>query len=102
MSDARILVLEDERPMRMVLQECIEADGYRVIVAEDGEQGLERTQSEELELFLLDVMIPKIDGFTLCAALRRLGMKQPILMLTAKGQVELECRGSMPARMITW
>jgi DNA-binding response OmpR family regulator len=85
---ARILVIEDELPMRTVLTDCLEAEGYRVLTAADGEKGLERAVAEKPKLILLDIMLPRLDGFALCAELRRLEIHVPILMLTAKGQVE--------------
>src|SRR5215470_11327582 len=85
---SRILVIEDERPMRTALQDCLEAEGYRVLTAADGESGLQRVLGEKPDLILLDVMMPKLDGFALCAELRRLSNPVPVLMLTAKGQVQ--------------
>ena len=85
---SRLLIIEDERAMRMALQDCLEAEGYRVLTATDGESGLQRALEEKPDLILLDIMMPKLDGFAVCAELRRLGHAVPILMLTAKGQVE--------------
>src|SRR5258708_24829317 len=85
--NARILVIEDELPMRTALQDCLEAEGYRVLSAADGPTGLERALSEKPDLVLLDVMLPRLDGFALCNELRRLENSVPVLMLTAKGQV---------------
>jgi len=84
---ARILVVEDELPMRTGLEDTLAAEGFRVISAIDGERGLERALKEKPDLILLDVMMPKLDGFALCAELRRLGHATPVLMLTAKGMV---------------
>jgi DNA-binding response OmpR family regulator len=84
----RILIIEDERPMRTALQDCLQSEGYRVIIADQGEAGLERAVAEKPDLILLDIMLPRLDGFALCAELRRLEIQTPILMLTAKGQVE--------------
>jgi len=84
---ARILVVEDELPMRTALEDLLVAEGFRVITASDGERGLERALREKPDLILLDVMMPKLDGFALCARLRQLGHATPVLMLTAKGQV---------------
>jgi len=89
----RILIIEDERPMRIALQDRLSAQGYRVLAEADGEAGLDRAFREKPELILLDVMMPKLDGFALCAELRRLSNAVPILMLTAKGQVEDRVRG---------
>jgi len=84
----RILIIEDELPMRTALQDVLAGEGYRVLTASDGESGLRRALAEKPDLILLDIMMPKLDGFTLCAELRRLSNSVPILMLTAKGQVE--------------
>ncbi len=84
---SRILIIEDELPMRTVLKDCLEAEGYRVLTAADGESGLERALAEKPDLILLDVMMPRLDGYTVCAELRRLANPVPILMLTAKGLV---------------
>ncbi len=84
----RILIIEDELPMRTALQDVLQSEGYRVLTAADGQIGLERAVQEKPDLILLDIMMPKVDGFTLCRELRRLANPVPILMLTAKGQIE--------------
>ena len=84
----RILIIEDETPMRTALKDVIENEGYRAITAADGESGLKRAVEEKPDLILLDVMMPRLDGYEVCAELRRLANPVPILMLTAKGQVE--------------
>ena len=89
----RILIIEDELPMRTALQDCLAAEGYRVLGVADGERGLERALHEKPDLILLDVMMPRLDGFALCAELRKLGHPTPVLMLTAKGQVQDRVRG---------
>src|SRR5205814_6839682 len=86
--NARILIIEDELPMRTALKDCLDAEGYRVLTATDGESGLERALREKPDLILLDIMLPKLDGFALCSELRRLSLDVPVLMLTAKGQVQ--------------
>ena len=85
---SRILIIEDEAPMRTALADLLIAEGYRVLSAGDGESGLRRALDEKPDLILLDVMMPKLDGFALCAELCRLSIAVPVLMLTAKGQVE--------------
>ena len=85
---ARILIIEDEAPMRMALQDVLEAEGYRALTAANGESGLQRALEEKPDLILLDIMMPKLDGYEVCAELRRLCNPVPVLMLTAKGQVE--------------
>lgn len=89
----RILIIEDELPMRAVLQDVLAGEGYRTLTASDGETGLQRAVDEKPDLILLDVMMPKLDGYAVCAELRRLSNPVPILMLTAKGQVEDRVQG---------
>jgi DNA-binding response OmpR family regulator len=89
----RILIVEDETPMRTALADLLASEGYRALTASDGESGLERTLAEKPDLILLDIMMPKLDGFALCAELRRLGNAVPVLMLTAKGQIEDRVNG---------
>jgi DNA-binding response OmpR family regulator len=84
----RILIVEDEAPMRAVLKDILEGEGFRVLTAMDGEAGLKAAIDERPDLILLDVMLPKLDGFALCSELRRLTVHAPVLMLTAKGRIE--------------
>ncbi len=84
----RVLVIEDERPLRIVLEDILRAEGYRVLSAADGEEGLALTLREKPDIVLLDIMMPRIDGLTLCAELRARSVAVPVLMLTARGQVE--------------
>jgi DNA-binding response OmpR family regulator len=85
---SRILIIEDELPMRTALKDCLEAEGHRVLTAVDGETGLDRALEEKPDLVLLDIMMPRLDGYAVCAQLRRLANPVPILMLTAKGRVD--------------
>lgn len=89
----RVLIIEDELPMRTVLGDLLAAEGHRVLTAANGADGLERALAEQPDLILLDVMMPRLDGFALAQELRRLGRATPILMLTAKGQVDDRVRG---------
>ena len=84
----KLLIIEDELPMRTALCETLASEGYKVRSAADGETGLHRALTEEHDLILLDVMMPKLDGYALCQELRRRGRKTPVLMLTAKGMVD--------------
>lgn len=90
---SRILIIEDEPAMRTVLSDLLVSEGHRVITAAQGAEGLERALAEQPDLLLLDVMMPRLDGFALAQELRRLGRAVPILMLTAKGRVEDRVRG---------
>lgn len=89
----RILIVEDEYAMRRGLEDCLRAEGYRVITAVNGEEGLKRALTEKPDLLLLDVMMPKLDGYAVCAELRRVGAELPVLMLTAKGRVDDRVNG---------
>jgi two-component system alkaline phosphatase synthesis response regulator PhoP len=83
---ARILVVEDEPSLALGLQEDLSIEGYDVVVARDGEEALQRASAGGFDLVVLDVMLPKKDGFEVCRQLRREGAKVPILMLTARTQ----------------
>lgn len=92
----RLLVIEDEPAMRTALVETLRGLGYRTHAAGTGPEGLEKACTDEPDLILLDVMLPGLDGYALCRELRQRGRRMPILMLTAKGQVDdrvegLEC-----------
>ncbi len=84
----RILVVEDELPMRTALIDLFVAQGYRVASAADGVRGLERALDDPPDLLLLDVMMPKLDGYAVCREVRRRLPALPILLLTAKGLVD--------------
>ncbi len=85
---SRILVVEDEAPMRTALADTLGDAGHRVVAAADGEEGLRRALAESPDLVLLDVMMPGRSGFSVCRALREAGKTMPVLLLTAKGQID--------------
>ena len=89
----RLLIIEDEAPMRTALVETLAAEGYRVRAAADGIAGLELACTEIFDLILLDVMMPGLDGFAVCRELRKRGRDMPVLMLTAKGQIDDRVQG---------
>ena len=89
----RLLIIEDEAPMRTALLETLAAEGYRVRAAADGIAGLELACTETFDLILLDVMMPGLDGFAVCRELRKRGRDMPVLMLTAKGQIDDRVQG---------
>ena len=82
----RILIVEDEPAISFGLELDLKTEGYDVEVAEDGEAGARRGREGAFDLIVLDVMLPKKDGFEVCRELRRGGLKTPILLLTAKSQ----------------
>jgi DNA-binding response OmpR family regulator len=81
----RILVIEDDASISWGLQMNLEAEGYRVRVAEDGETGLQLAQQEAYDLLILDVMLPKLNGLEVLRALRSNGDTMPIIVLSARG-----------------
>ena len=82
----KILVIEDEPDMVMGLKDNLEYEGYAVVTARDGVEGIQLAQKELPDLIVLDLMLPKKDGYDVCKELRAKGMDTPIIMLTAKGQ----------------
>jgi len=89
----RILVIEDERKVAEFIRNGLVEEGYAVDAAFDGDAGFELASSGEYDAILLDVMLPRVDGVTLCAGLRAAGCDTPILMLTAKDAVSDKVRG---------
>ena len=83
MAKEKILIVEDEKDLVKILKYNLEKDGYRVVVAGDGEAGLSALRKEKPGLVILDIMLPKLDGFEFCK-IARTETKVPILMLTAK------------------
>jgi len=83
---ANILVVEDERNIAMALEDDLKLEGYEVEVTGDGEAAIERAKAESFDLILLDVMLPRKDGFAVCRELRRAGLRTPIILVTAKTQ----------------
>ncbi|MHC4410838.1 MAG: response regulator, partial [Planctomycetota bacterium] len=81
-----ILIVEDDPSIRLGLRKSLGFDGYTVIEAADGEQGLELAFSERPDLIVLDLMLPKINGFEVCRTIRRHDKTTPILILSAKEQ----------------
>lgn len=83
MAERTVLIVEDDRALLDVLKFNLTKEGYHVITALDGSQALEAARQSQPDIILLDVMLPKIDGFDVCRILRQ-EMTTPILMLTAK------------------
>jgi len=83
---ARILIVEDEPDIVMSLQEDMRRQGYETEVATDGENAVRQGREGKWDLILLDVMLPKMDGFDVCRELRRAGVTTPIILLTARSR----------------
>lgn len=84
MSEARILVVEDETRIANLVCDNLEDEGYRVMLATDGEAALRAAHAGGIDLILLDVMLPHVDGFEICRRLRAEGDRTPILFVTAR------------------
>jgi DNA-binding response OmpR family regulator len=88
-----ILIIEDDAVLLRGLKDNFEAAGYRVRTANDGRRGLDALLQEPPDLLLLDLMLPKVNGYDICKAARSRDLQMPIIMLTAKGQEEDIVRG---------
>ncbi len=88
-----ILIAEDDVRLARVLRRVLQEDGHVVDVASDGRQALELGSERGVDLIILDVMLPEMDGFEVCRALRSAGVDTPILMLTARSAVDDRVRG---------
>jgi heavy metal response regulator len=89
----RLLVVEDEPGIAAFLKQGLTEEGYAVDVVGDGEQAIAFALSAPYDAIILDILLPKKDGFQVCAELRRRSLRTPILMLTARGAVEDRVRG---------
>ena len=89
----RILVVEDERKVARLIQKGLEEEQYGVDVALDGEHGLSMSETQPYDLYIVDVMLPKMNGMELVKVLRDREQKAPILMLTAKATIEDKVAG---------
>jgi DNA-binding response OmpR family regulator len=83
---ARILVVEDEPPIASALEDDLKLEGYEVEVVRDGDTASRRAREQSFDLIILDVMLPQKDGFEVCRELRRVGLRMPVILLTAKTQ----------------
>ena len=88
-----ILVVEDEQKIAAFIRRGLSEQGYVVDVAEDGEQGLEYALSRKMDLIILDVALPKRDGWSLMGELRGSGVQTPVLFLTARDSVPDRVKG---------
>ena len=80
----RILLIEDDIAISRLLKEGLEDESYAVDVAHDGSEGYRTASADEYDVIILDIMLPEMDGYEVCRALRKDGNKTPILMLTAR------------------
>jgi DNA-binding response OmpR family regulator len=84
----KILLVEDELILRTAVADFLREAGYQLLTASDGDAGLALATTEKPDLVLLDIMMPKRDGISVCVEMRRRKLAMPVIMLTAKGQVQ--------------
>lgn len=89
----RILVVDDDENMRRLAKKMLERNGFYVLTADDGGQALKRLESEFIDLVVLDVMMPHVNGYDFVDTLRQGGSNLPILMVSAKDGIEYKRRG---------
>src|SRR3954465_3838616 len=83
-ASARILLVDDEQSVQTLLAYPLRKEGYEVVSAIDGQEALDRVRGGSFDLVVLDLMLPKVDGFEVCRQIRATS-QMPIIMLTAKG-----------------
>ena len=88
----QILVVEDDQDIQELLQNYLENEGYQVVVASDGEEAIDVFHEENPDLILLDIMLPKLDGYSVCKAMRE-EADLPIIMLTALDSEQNQIQG---------
>src|SRR5216110_2665750 len=88
-----VLIIEDDAALLRGLKDNFETQGYRVRIARDGSEGLAAALADPPDLLLLDLMLPKMNGYEICRVVRAKGLEIPIIMLTAKGREEDIIRG---------
>jgi two-component system, OmpR family, alkaline phosphatase synthesis response regulator PhoP len=90
---SRVLVIEDNRDLAFAVVSALESEGFEVIVAENGPEGVEKGQTVAAEVIILDLMLPGFDGYRVLRTLRSNGVETPILILTAKGEEDDKVKG---------
>ena len=89
----KILIAEDDRAVRESLERALRLEGYEVSTAADGAYALEAAETADADLYLLDIMMPYVDGVTVCRTMRNRGITTPVLMLTARHEVNSRVDG---------
>jgi len=89
----RLLVVEDEAKVASFVKKGLEAESYAVDVAHDGEEGLHLARGEDYDLILLDILLPKLNGYEVLRGLREAGVRTPVIMLTARGGLDDRVKG---------
>jgi DNA-binding response OmpR family regulator len=90
---AVILVVDDDPSCRDIAARLLRLDGHRVVTADGGEECLRLVREQRIDLILLDIMMPQMDGFAVCRALREMGSTIPVILLTAKDDNDTRIEG---------
>ena len=88
MSNNKILFVEDEEDLTLIVADTLRGQGYEVVIAVDGEDGLEKFKTEAADIVVADIMMPKMDGVTMAKDIRKLSPTVPLLFLTAKSTID--------------
>ncbi|MFO7916129.1 MAG: response regulator [Candidatus Krumholzibacteriales bacterium] len=88
MTERKVLVVDDEVNITQIMEFSIGAEGYEVVTAANGEEAISKARKEQPNLIILDIMMPKVDGYEVCRVLKRdpLTKRIPVILLTAKGR----------------
>ena len=88
MTERKVLVVDDEVNITQIMEFSIGAEGYQVVTAANGEEAINKARKEQPNLIILDIMMPKVDGYEVCRVLKRdpLTKRIPVILLTAKGR----------------
>ena len=89
----QILFIEDDTKITKFVSQGLREEGYGVVIAKEGDTGLQKALNEPFDLIILDLMLPNLDGLSLCRQLRQQGRHTPIIMLTARDSVENRVQG---------
>lgn len=89
----RILIVEDDKPTAAFIAKGLQEAGFRICLAEDGETGLSKARTEPFDLAVLDIMLPRLDGFSVIRRIRAAKIDMPLLVLSAKDSVENKIQG---------
>ncbi|MCJ8013364.1 response regulator transcription factor [Paenibacillus sp. KQZ6P-2] len=90
---SKVLIIDDDEKIISMLRRGLAFEGYDIITANNGAEGLKSVLNSEPDLVILDVMMPQVDGFEVCRRLREGGIRVPVLMLTAKDEIEHRVKG---------
>jgi DNA-binding response OmpR family regulator len=82
---AKILVVDDEAKIRLIIKEYAEFEGYKVTEAEDGMEAVEKVRNEDFDIIVMDIMMPKLDGYSACKEIKKI-KPVPVIMLSARGE----------------